>query len=186
VTAGSASDEDLLAQIADGDEAALEQLYRRFAPRIAGFLRKRMNDEAAIDDVLNTVMLEVWKSAGRYEGRSSAAGFILSIARHRGIDQVRRGGGREFEEVSEIMEDEMVINAQAVLEAAVDTRRLQACLEQLGATQREAVHLAFFEDLPYDEIAEVMSCPTGTVKTRVYHAKRALKKCLGQAEAGHA
>lgn len=186
MTASSTSDEELLAQVADGDEAALEQLYRRFAPRIAGFLRKRLNEEAAIDDVLNTVMLEVWKSAGRYEGRSSAAGFILSIARHRGIDQVRRGGGREFEEVSETMQDETATHPQAILEAAGDAGRLRACLEQLSSTQREAVHLAFFEDLPYDEIADVMSCPTGTVKTRVYHAKRALKECLGQPEARHA
>ncbi len=177
MTGGAESDEALLERITERDEEALHELYRRFAPRLGGFLRSRLNDPVAIDDVINVVMLEVWKSASRFEGRSSAASWILSIARHRAIDQMRKSGGHDHDEIDESIEAPDA-GAEMLLDAAADAARVRECIEELPRAQREAVHLAFFEELAYGEIARVMDCPPGTVKTRVFHAKRALKRCL--------
>lgn len=168
----------LLARIGERDEHALEELYRRFEPRIMAFAQQRLNDSAAASDTLNEVMLEIWKSASRFEGRSSVATWILSITRFRIIDRLRQRGGRVFEDIEESSLSDTSESAEAALASASDAQTVRTCIQQLPPKQRDAIHLAFFEDLSYAEIARVMDCPEGTVKTRVYHAKRALKACL--------
>ena len=168
----------LLARIAERDEHALEELYRRFEPRILAFAQQRLNDLAAASDTLNEVMLEIWKSASRFEGRSSVATWILSITRFRIIDRLRQRGGRVFEDIEESSLPDTSESAEAALANAADAQTVRACIQELPPAQRDAIHLAFFEDLSYAEIARVMDCPEGTVKTRVYHAKRALRACL--------
>ncbi|MCP3984962.1 MAG: sigma-70 family RNA polymerase sigma factor [bacterium] len=168
----------LLARIAEGDERALEDLYRRFEPRILAFANQRLNDLAAASDTLNEVMLEIWKSASRFEGRSSVATWILSITRHRIIDRLRKRGGRVFEDIEESNAVDTAESAEGVMAGVADAQNVRVCIEELPPTQREVIHLAFFQELSYVEIARVMDCPEGTVKTRVYHAKRALKTCL--------
>lgn len=172
----------LIERIADGDERALEDLYRRFEPRVLGFARQRLNDPAAASDILNEVMLEIWKSAPRFEGRSSVATWVLSITRHRVIDRLRQRGNRVFEDLDEAGPADTAASAEDALAGAGDASAVRDCIERLPDAQREAVHLAFFEDLAYGEIARIMDCPEGTVKTRVYHAKRSLKDCLAAAE----
>ena len=171
----------LLLRIGEGDERALEDLYRRFEPRILAFAYQRLNDSAAASDTLNEVMLEIWNSASRFEGRSSVATWILSITRFRVIDRLRKRGGRVFEELEDATSEDPAESAEDALAGAGDAQWVRRCVEQLPPAQRDAIHLAFFEDLSYADIAKVMDCPEGTVKTRVYHAKRALKSCLAEA-----
>jgi len=174
----AARERDLLAQVGAGDEAALNQLYRRFEPRILAFAQQRLNDHAAACDILNEVMLEVWRSAKRFEGRSSVATWIFSITRYRLIDLLRRRGRQAADQIDEDLPAEGLVDAEQALAGAADAQQLRFCLERLPERQRDTLHLAFFEDLSYPEIARVMDCPEGTVKTRVYHAKQALKRCL--------
>ena len=178
----AAEERALVQRIAERDEKALEELYRRYEPRVLAFAQQRLNDMATAFDTLNEVMLEVWKSAERFEGRSSVATWILSITRHRVIDRLRQRGDRVFEEMDDAATDERAVDAEGALAGAADARQVRHCIEELPSAQRDAVHLAFFEDLSYADIARVMECPEGTVKTRVYHAKRALKDCLANAE----
>lgn len=176
----------LLHRIAEGDEGALEDLYHRYQPRILAFAHQRLNDPHAASDTLNEVMLEVWKSAARFEGRSTVASWILSIARHRIIDRHRARGNRSFDP----LENESLIDSRPSPEDALvmasDASVVRSCVERLPDLQREAIHLAFFEGLSYAEIARVMSCPEGTVKTRVYHAKQNLKTDLSYEVIAHA
>jgi len=174
----------LISRIGKGDERALEEFYGRFERRILAFAQQRLNDPASASDILNEVMLEIWKSASRYEGRSSVATWVLSITRHRLIDRLRQQGGRVFEDIDEVSLMADVPSAEEALAGAADASAVRACIEQLPAAQREAIHLAFFEDRSYAEIAQIMDCPEGTVKTRVYHAKRILKGCLAGEAAG--
>jgi len=174
----------LLARIAEGDERALEDLYQRFQPRIMAFANQRLNDLAAASDTLNEVMLEIWKSASRFEGRSSVATWILSITRYRIIDRLRKRGDRVFEDIEESSPADTTANAEDVMAGVGDALSVRTCVERLPPAQREVIHLAFFQELSYSEIARVMDCPEGTVKTRVYHAKRSLKVCLAAGLAG--
>lgn len=169
---------ELLRQIARGSEAALRAFYDAFHSRIYAFIQRRLNDPADAADVLNEVMLEVWRSAGRFEGRSQALTWVLGIAHNKSLDALRRRGRRQTEELDESMPDDDCPAAGDLLNAAQNAEFLRRCLEKLSDTYKLVLHLAFFEDMPYPEIARVAKVPVGTVKTRVFHAKRLLKECL--------
>ncbi len=170
--------ERLLEEIASGSEEALVALYRAFEGRIFAFAQSRLNDPAFAADLVNEVMVEVWKKASTFEGRSAASSWILGIARNRLMDEIRRRGRRHFDELDEATPDEGQTDATEALAAADDAGHVEECMKRLNEAQREAVHLAFYEDLSYAEIAEIAGCPEGTVKTRVFHAKKALQRCL--------
>ena len=175
----------LLSQIADGSEAALKEFYESYHARIYGFALKRLNDPADAADVLNDVMLEVWRSAGRFEGRSKLLTWVLGIAYHKVIDILRRRGrGALSIELDEEMADENSPVAIDILAGLEDAKQVRRCLDQLSDAHRVVMHLAFFEDLSYPEIAEIADCPVGTVKTRMFYAKQALQRCLSHLSDG--
>ncbi len=168
----------LLARIADGSEQALAHFYKSFHARVYAFVLRRLNDPAEASDILNEVMLEVWRSASRFESRSQPLTWVLGIAHHKVLDALRRRGRRQTEELDESLADEDAPSASDLMNAAQNAAFLRHCLDRLSDAYRMVMHLAFFEDLPYPEIAEIVECPLGTVKTRVFHAKRLLKECL--------
>jgi len=177
--AGVESAEALLAAIAGGDRGALASFYRLFHGRIYAFVLKRVAEPALAADILNDVMLQVWRHAARFEGRSSAMTWVLGIAHHKVGDALRRRGREAgHEELDEHMADEAAPAAFDLLSGLEDAGAVRRCLERLSDAHREVVHLAFFEDLSYPEIARIVDCPLGTVKTRMMHAKNALKRCL--------
>jgi len=169
---------ELLARIAQGNEQALGDFYKAFHARVYAFVLRRLNDPAEAAEILNEVMLEVWRSANRFEGRSQALTWVLGIAHHKALDALRRRGRRTVEELNESMPDDDAPSASDLLNAAQNADFLRRCLDRLADTYQLVMHLAFFEDLPYPEIARIAECPVGTVKTRVFHAKRLLKECL--------
>lgn len=173
------SDEDLLDRIGRGDEAALRRFYDRYQARVYRYAESRLNDPFAAADVLNEVMLEIWRHGVRFEGRSKVSTWVLGIARHKLIDHMRREGRHAGETFDEATPDEDSPSAADAIAGLQEAGRLRHCMARLSDVQREVVHLAFFEGLSYPEIASVAGCPEGTVKTRIFHAKQALKRCLG-------
>jgi RNA polymerase sigma-70 factor (ECF subfamily) len=168
----------LLSRLARGDEAALRELYAQFERRVYHYALRRLNDSFAAADIVNEVMLEVWKHADSYAGKSKVSTWMLGIARHKTIDYVRREQRHRADEYDMETPDDDAPAAADAIAALEDAERLARCMEALSDAHREAVHLAFFEQLPYAEIAAVTECPEGTVKTRIYHAKQLLKHCL--------
>ncbi len=167
----------LLTAVARGSEAALERLYRAAHTRVYAFALKRVRDPVEAADILNEVMLEVWRHASRFEGRSQALTWILGIAHHKAMDALRRRHGEIQAEPDPEIADEDA-NVEGAWASAENAQWLRRCIERLSDAHRTVVHLAFFEDLGYPEIAQVIDCPLGTVKTRMFHAKRLLKECL--------
>ena len=102
----------------------------------------------------------------------------MGIAHHKIIDTIRRTSRHEGEEVPADWEDESQTSALDAVQLTQNSEWVRRCLERLSSAHREVVHLAFYEELPYTEIAAILVCPEGTVKTRVFHAKNALKNCL--------
>lgn len=171
---------ELLARIARGDESALRALYEQFEGRIYRYVLGRLNDSFAAADILNEVMLEVWRNAVNYAGKSKVSTWLFGIARHKSIDYLRRERRHAAEEYDVETADDDAPTAADAIAGLEDADRLAKCMEKLSDAHREAVHLAFFEQLPYAEIGVVTGSPEGTVKTRIYHAKQLLKHCLGQ------
>ena len=169
---------ELLRRIASGDESAFERFYRSQADRVYRFLRTRLQDATAAGEILNEVMLEVWRTAQRFEGRSRVQTWLLGIAHHRMVDHLRRNRRHRGDALDESLADDDAPAAARLVNALQEGELLRRCLDRLSDVQRQVMHLAFFEELSYTEIARIVDCPEGTVKTRVFHARQALKRCL--------
>jgi RNA polymerase sigma-70 factor (ECF subfamily) len=181
----AAADAMLLAGIARGRERDMADFYRLYYGRIYAFVLRRLRNAADAAEVANEVMLEVWRGAAGFEGRAKALTWVLGIANHKTIDRMRRRGYDTTQD--ELDPDELADERESSDELLARLQQAEAvkrCLDRLSEAHRAVVHLAFFEDLGYEEIASILRCPEGTVKTRMFHAKKGLKRCLGESAAG--
>lgn len=175
-------DEQLLQAIASGNIEAVTHFYRRHEARVYRFALSKLADNFAAADILNDVMLEVWRSAGSFQGRAKVTTWLLGIAHNKIVDHWRKKGAREFTEVDENMEDESAhASPEVAAAAASDSKLLRECMAKLKAEHREILHLIFFEELGFSEIAEIIQVPEGTVKSRAHHARTQMKQQLARA-----
>ncbi len=167
-----------LGAIAQGDRRAFEALYKEFAPRVFRFVVRMIRDESKAEEVVNDVMVEIWKNAGLFEGRSSASTWILSIARFRALNAVR---GKKLD-TTDIDEATNIADEQEGLAEITDrharSKLLKTAIEHLSQAHREVLELTFFHGLNCKEIAEIVQRPENTVKTRMFHAKKRLAPIL--------
>lgn len=171
-------DTELVLQIADGQKSALREIYDRYSRALGLFAKSWLHDPYEASDVVQETMLELWRSADRFKGKSSVKTWLFSIARNKAVDRNRRGSRTVLQDEEPDLVDENP-DPQAVAEAFQDAERVRACVESLSPSQRAAIHLAFYEDLSYPEIAALEKRPVGTIKTRIMHAKTLLMRCLG-------
>lgn len=170
---------DLIARIAAGDETAMRALYESLAHSITIFIRGWLRDPSEASDIVHETMLVVWRDAAKFEGRSSLKSWIFGIAKNKALERNRAGARLEThddvipEDVSDDGDD-----PHTALDALEDAKAVRECISTLSPAHQRAVHLCFFDDLSYAEIAEIEACPVGTVKTRIMHAKKLLLRCV--------
>lgn len=175
-------DQALVARIAAGDRAAFERLFREYGERVFRYTCRLITDAARAEEVTNDVMLEVWKTAARFEGRSKVSTWILGITRHLALNAVRR---KQLDTVD--VDDAPAVADESAVPAAVSHDRdvlktaLTKALGRLSTDHRDVIELTFFHGLSYQEIADVVGCPENTVKTRMFHARKQLKGYLAAA-----
>lgn len=174
----TASDGQLLARIARGDQEAVAALYRRLERPLFAFLVKTLRDREAAADVLNDTMLDVWRQAGRFEGKSSVATWIYAIAHHKAISWLRRWREVELNEeaAAEIADD--APSADVKLAEADVAMAISRLMERLSVDHRVVLQLAYFQEFSVSQIAEILDCPENTVKTRMFYARQRLKTLL--------
>ena len=122
-------------------------------------------------------MLEVWRGASRFQGKSRVGTWLLGITHNKVVDYFRKNG-RHLADELEDEPDEQGNTVDDCISAMQQSKWIRYCMDRLSDDHRQVAHLAFFEELPYNEIAAILDCPQGTVKTRMFHAKRNLVKCL--------
>jgi len=175
-------DRALLAHSGAGDRDAFGRLYRRYESRIYGYVRNIVGDASLTEDLVVETMTAVWHSARSFSGGSRVSTWILGIARHKAVDAVR-ARARLPPLVPVTAAGEVESSAAGPVEI-VEGERLaaltQRALALLSNEHREALRLAFYEELPYEEIAALVGIPANTVKSRVFHAKLALRRHLDQ------
>jgi RNA polymerase sigma-70 factor (ECF subfamily) len=176
------ADADLLRRVGAGDRMALKALYERHSNALHRFLHYRLRDSFEASDVVQEVFLEIWRTGGRFEGRATPRTWIFSIARNKAVDRMRRRAREVVAPEPGVEIADEAPDPESVLAATRDAARLRACIAKLSDAHRSAIHLAYYEDLPYGEIAAIEGVPVGTVKTRIMHAKRLLLHYLA---AGH-
>jgi RNA polymerase sigma factor (sigma-70 family) len=184
----------LLGRAGGGDRAAFAALYERTSKHLYAVVLRINRDRAQAEDVLQEVYVNIWRAAGGFDAaQSQPLTWLTSIARNRAIDSLRRRQAqpRMQADVNPAAEeeDENVVEHTAddapgpleLLSRAADARALSACIEALGAQQRQSVALAFYDGLSHAEVADHLRQPLGTVKSWVRRALQALKACLEQA-----
>ena len=178
--------DELLAKVADGDEAALCSIYHALSPSVLGLAFRVVRDRSRAEEVLQEVFLQVWRTACRYDpAKGHAKSWVLTIAHRRAVDTVRHdqaatnrennyylSGGPAFDEVAE---------AATLNEERLHVRR---CLASLSTLQREAVGLAYYDGHTYAEVAAIVGAKTATVKTRMRDGIVRLRDCMGPEDAG--
>ncbi|MER7546390.1 RNA polymerase sigma factor [Actinomadura sp.] len=160
-------------RLAQGDEAALSECYAALGPlvrRHAG----RLVPAHAVDDVVQVVFLEVWRSRARFDPARGLEPWILAIARRRAIDQLR-AEARHSRRSAPLDDTVGVPDATSAVDAACDVRR---ALAGLPPAQRQAIVLAHYGQLTQREIADRLAVPLGTVKARTARGLRRLKDLL--------
>ena len=166
----------LLRKVALKDRKAFEALYHLYYRRLFGYLLKLTRRADLVEEVLNDVMLAVWKGAAGFDGRSRASTWIFGIAYHKALKALaRRPLEPDEPEGPEPVEPDEPESLAARRELA---GVLGQALGALPAEQRAVVELAYYYGLPYQEVAEIVGCPVNTVKTRMFHARRRLRELL--------
>ena len=167
-----AHDRRLLKCVADGDQDAITELYDQYFPRLFRFVYRLSRDYGLTEEVVNDVMLVVWRSADKFRGESKVSTWILGIGYRQCIKKLRKNrlppaGRHEPDEIPlhscEIVELDDVI-AKALAELSPEHRMMIESVLYLGMT--------------YREVAEIAGCPVNTAKTRVHNARKQLRTVL--------
>lgn len=173
---------DLIAATAEGNRDAFRALYERTSPKLLGVITRMRVERAAAEDILQDVYLRVWRNAGQYSPASgSAMGWLISIARYRAIDVLRRktpdlvapreDGSDRLAEVAE---------PRDAAGQWVDRQALQHCLERVDAATRACVVLAYCEGWTREELGEKFGRPANTIKTWLHRGLAVLRTCLDE------
>lgn len=169
-----------IAQIARGDRAAFERLYRVYQRPLFRYFLHFVHTIELAEELTNDVLVEVWKSAGRFKGRSKPSVWIFGIAYHKAMDALRRRRPPvvELHAVAETVaaDPRQTPEATAVRESIRSD--VAAALATLSAEHRAVLVLTFNHGHAYNEIAQIVGCPVNTVKTRMFYAKKQLKETL--------
>jgi RNA polymerase sigma-70 factor (ECF subfamily) len=175
--------EELLVEVAKGDERAFEQLYEKLAGPILGLVRRVLRDGAQSEEVAQEVLVELWRTATRYSpDKGSAMNWAMTLAHRRAVDRVRSSRASTDREQKATFEASRARPFDEVSEAVasrLERQQVRRCLSNLTELQRESVMLAYYQGYTYREVAEVLATPQGTVKTRLRDGLIRLRDCLG-------
>lgn len=179
-TSAALEDTILLEKIAEGDRKAFKTLYIKYQPRLVKFCSRLLkNDISIAADVTDEALIEVWRSAGTFSGRSQPSTWIHSIARFRMIAYLRKNkevlldndlASLNLKDTALSAEDKIFINDR--------NNQLIESLGKLSNKHREIIELVYFRELSIKDISAMLDISDNTVKTRMFYARKHLKSIL--------
>ncbi|MDA9549404.1 sigma-70 family RNA polymerase sigma factor [Bradyrhizobium yuanmingense] len=178
IAAQATSDDMLLASIADGNRTAMHILYCRHNVRVYRFILRIVRDATTAEDLVSQVFLDVWRTAGQFQGRSQVSTWLLSIARFKALTAMRQ---RRFEDIDQ--EDVRQIpddcdTPETSLDRSDTSAILRACVQKLSPAHREIINLVYYHEKSVEEVGQIIGIPQSTVKTRMFYARKQLADLL--------
>ena len=167
----------LLERIRQGDDGAFEKLYRIYHPRLTNFLLKLVRRPQLVEEALNDTLMVVWQRPDSFHGGSKLSTWIFAIAYRKALKGLKR-----FDDpLEDVLAAERASDEESPEENSAHFRRrdlLAEAMQELSPAHRAVVDLTYYHELDYNEIARILDCPVGTVKTRMFHARRQLRRLL--------
>jgi len=184
--AATASDEDLLAAIADGSRSALKELYERHAPWLIVRLRRRCADPGIVQDTVQDTFVAVWRGAGGYNGSGTVAAWIWGIGVRRLIGQFRTSSSSsslplfdsDIHTAAAVEAAGLLVSGEELVLERVEHGDLAGAINRLSPELRAVVQATVLDGLTTREAAQLLGIPAGTVKTRMMRAKGELRAAL--------
>ncbi len=162
---------ELIKRVADGDEHAFNVFFKLYKDRVFAYCYNWTQNYEDAEELAVETLYRVWKKAGSFRGDSKVSSWVFGIARKVCLEFMRskKMVYLEIQEWDAVYEDS---------QEEWDTELVRDALESLDPLHREVLFLAYYEELPYEEIAKILGVPSGTVKSRVHNAKRKLREIL--------
>ncbi|MCW2930172.1 MAG: polymerase, sigma-24 subunit, subfamily [Actinomycetia bacterium] len=169
----------LITQVARGNHAAFEAIYDQLAGPVYGLVLKVLRDPAQSEEVAQEAMLDVWRTASRFDAaRGSAVAWVMTIAHRRAVDRVRTENASTAREQKLAPGPASDGDVAELVETALDRQRVRRCLGNLTTLQAEAVKLAYYGGYTYSQVAELLGVALGTVKTRIRDGLVRMRDCM--------
>ena len=172
------SDEVLIGRIANGDRLAMQVLFARHHVRVFRFVVRLVRNESTAEDLISEVFLDVWRQAGRFEGRSAVSTWLLAIARFKTLSALRRRPDAALDEETAGAIEDPSDDPEISLEKKDKSVLIRNCLTGLSAEHREIIDLVYYHEKSAEEVAEIVGIPENTVKTRMFYARKRLAELL--------
>jgi len=174
--------DDLLIRVGRGDEQAFTTLYDLVSARVFGLIKRVLRDPAQAEEVAQEVMVEVWRTAARFDrAKGSATAWVFTIAHRRAVDRVRaeQAGADRVRRVAARSAETPFDDVVETATARIEQQQVRRCLGGLTDLQREAITLAYYGGRSYREVAEMLDTALPTIKTRMRDGLIRMRDCLG-------
>ncbi|MFI6421978.1 ECF RNA polymerase sigma factor SigK [Streptomyces sp. NPDC050842] len=171
-----------MGRVALGDQQAFTGVFEAVSGPVLGLVRTVLRDPAQSEEVAQEVLVEVWRTAARYQpARGSVMTWVLTLAHRRAVDRVRSEQAASAREKRVALLDHTPAYDEVVeqVESRLEREQVRRCLRNLTELQRQSVTLAYYRGLSYREVAELLAAPLGTVKARMRDGLVRLRDCLG-------
>ena len=170
----SASDQDLIQQIAIGDQLALRTLFARHRVPVYRFALRLVGDPALAEDIVSEVFFDVWRQASQFEARSAVSTWLLAIARFKALSTRRRRKEAELDDEMASSIEDPADDPEAVLHQTKSAERLRQALTRLSPEHNAVIDLVYYHGKSVSEVGDILGIPAATVKTRMFYARKRL------------
>jgi len=174
----AASDEMLIQAIAQGNRHGMELLYARHNVRIYRFILRITDNATLAEDIVSDVFLDVWRFADGFKERSQVSTWLLAIARHKTLSALRRRSDEQLDDDSAAAIEDPTDDPEVSVDSKDQSAVVRKCLSQLSVVQREVIDLVYYHEKSVEEVARIVGAPAGTVKTRMFYARRRMDQLL--------
>lgn len=181
IAAQATSDEMLLEGIASGQRTSMHVLYARHNVRVYRFILRIVGDPTVAEDLVSQVFLDVWRTAGQFEGRSQVSTWLLAIARFKALTALRNRRHEDVDQDEVLSIADGAESPEACMSRSQTSESLRKAVAQLSPAHREIIDLVYYHEKSVEEAGQIIGIPQATVKTRMFYARKHLAQLLKQA-----